>query len=155
MQKRTLGKTGWEISVIGFGAIKLPLISQKECEILLNKAIDEGVNFVDTADCYGDSEEKMSDYNDSVRELEYIISRELHSHTAPQAKAGRLDLEKWRDKNAFCNNDGYLFYKALRTAYTSLDAKEAEIKELVEACGWLSGHLRFGGNHLGASCYYK
>jgi predicted aldo/keto reductase-like oxidoreductase len=59
MQKRTLGKTGWEISVIGFGAIKLPLISKKECEILLNKAIDGGINFVDTADCYGDSEEKI------------------------------------------------------------------------------------------------
>jgi len=59
MQKRTLGKTGWELSVISFGAIKLPLISPKESEILLNKAIDEGINFVDTADCYGDSEEKI------------------------------------------------------------------------------------------------
>lgn len=59
MQKRTLGKTGWEISVVGFGAIKLPLISQKECERLLNAAIDRGINFVDTADCYGDSEEKI------------------------------------------------------------------------------------------------
>jgi len=35
MDKRTLGKTGWAISVIGFGAIKLPLISRKECETLL------------------------------------------------------------------------------------------------------------------------
>jgi len=59
MQKRILGKTGWAISVIGFGAIKLPLISRKECETLLNKAIDGGINFVDTADCYGDSEEKI------------------------------------------------------------------------------------------------
>lgn len=59
MQKRTLGKTGWELSVIGFGAIKLPLVSQKESEILLNKAIDGGITFVDTADCYGDSEEKI------------------------------------------------------------------------------------------------
>lgn len=59
MQKRTLGKTGWELSIIGFGAIKLPRISQKECGILLNKAIDAGINFVDTADCYGDSEEKI------------------------------------------------------------------------------------------------
>jgi len=50
---------GWEISVIGFGGIKLPLISKRECEILLNKAIDGGINFVDTADCYGDSEEKI------------------------------------------------------------------------------------------------
>jgi predicted aldo/keto reductase-like oxidoreductase len=59
MEKRTLGKTGWELSVIGFGAIKLPHISQKECEILLNQAIDAGINFIDTADCYGDSEEKI------------------------------------------------------------------------------------------------
>lgn len=59
MQKRTLGKTGWKISVIGFGGIKLSLLSQKECTILLNRAIDAGINFVDTADCYGDSEEKI------------------------------------------------------------------------------------------------
>jgi len=59
MQKRALGKTGWDLTAISFGAIKLPLISQKESEILLNKAIDGGINFVDTADCYGDSEEKI------------------------------------------------------------------------------------------------
>jgi predicted aldo/keto reductase-like oxidoreductase len=59
MQKRTLGKTGWEVSAIGFGAIKLPQISQRQCEILLNKALDGGINLVDTADCYGDSEEKI------------------------------------------------------------------------------------------------
>jgi predicted aldo/keto reductase-like oxidoreductase len=59
VQKRILGKTGWKISIIGFGAIKLPLLSQKECDVLLNRAIDGGINFVDTADCYGDSEEKI------------------------------------------------------------------------------------------------
>ena len=59
MQKRILGRTGWEISVISFGAIKLSRLSQKECDILLNRAIDGGINFVDTADCYGDSEEKI------------------------------------------------------------------------------------------------
>jgi predicted aldo/keto reductase-like oxidoreductase len=59
MQKRALGKTGWNLTAISFGGIKLPLISQKESEILLNKAIDGGINFVDTADCYGDSEEKI------------------------------------------------------------------------------------------------
>ncbi len=59
MQKRTLGKTGWEVSVIGFGAIKLPQLSQRQCDMLLNKALDGGINFVDTADCYGDSEEKI------------------------------------------------------------------------------------------------
>jgi predicted aldo/keto reductase-like oxidoreductase len=59
MQKRTLGRTGWEISAIGFGAIKLPRMSREESRLLLNKAIDLGINYVDTADCYGDSEEKI------------------------------------------------------------------------------------------------
>lgn len=59
MQTRTLGKTGWEVSVIGFGAIKLSQMSQRECDVLLNTALDGGINFVDTADCYGDSEEKI------------------------------------------------------------------------------------------------
>ena len=59
MKKRILGRTGWALSVIGFGGIKLPQIDQKECDVLLNRAIGLGINFVDTADCYGDSEEKI------------------------------------------------------------------------------------------------
>lgn len=59
MEKRILGRTGWRISTIGFGGIKLPQISQKECDLLLNQALDLGINFIDTADCYGDSEEKI------------------------------------------------------------------------------------------------
>jgi len=59
MKKRLLGRTGWKISVVGFGAIKLPQITQGECDVLLHRAIDLGINFVDTADCYGDSEEKI------------------------------------------------------------------------------------------------
>jgi predicted aldo/keto reductase-like oxidoreductase len=59
MQKRILGKTGWKISIIGFGAIKLPRVSQEVCHPLLHRALDLGINFVDTADCYGDSEEKI------------------------------------------------------------------------------------------------
>jgi len=75
MQKRTLGKTGWEISVIGVGAIKFPLISQKDCDILLNKAIDGGCNFIDTADCYGDSEEKIGFALRGRREEVYLSTK--------------------------------------------------------------------------------
>jgi aryl-alcohol dehydrogenase-like predicted oxidoreductase len=32
MQKRILGRIGWAVSVIGFGAIKLPRVGMKECE---------------------------------------------------------------------------------------------------------------------------
>ena len=76
MQSRTLGKTGWEISVIGFGAINLPRLSHKKCEIILNRAIDKGINFVDTADCYGDSEVKIGTALRS-RRPEYYISTKI------------------------------------------------------------------------------
>jgi predicted aldo/keto reductase-like oxidoreductase len=59
MNRRKLGKTGWDVSVMSFGAIKLPRLSQRACDVILNRALDEGINFVDTADCYGDSEEKI------------------------------------------------------------------------------------------------
>jgi len=59
MERRILGRTGWEVSAISFGAIKLPRASQKECTEVLNRALDLGINFIDTADCYGDSEEKI------------------------------------------------------------------------------------------------
>ena len=81
MQRRTFGKTGWEISVIGFGAIKLPRLSQRECDSLLSRAIDGGINFVDTADCYGDSEEKIG-LALSKRRKEFYLSTKIDERDA-------------------------------------------------------------------------
>jgi predicted aldo/keto reductase-like oxidoreductase len=75
MHKRRLGTTNWELSVIGFGAIKLPRISQRECDILLNRALDGGINFVDTADCYGDSEEKIGNALRGRRKEFYLSTK--------------------------------------------------------------------------------
>ena len=75
MEKRTLGTTGWEISVISFEVIKLSRLSQKKCNILLNQAIDGGINFVDTADCYGDSEEKIGIALRARRKKNYLSTK--------------------------------------------------------------------------------
>ncbi|NWF93760.1 MAG: aldo/keto reductase [Syntrophaceae bacterium] len=82
MQKRTLGKTGWKISVIGFGAIKLPRVSQRDCDVLLNRAVDLGINFIDTADCYGDSEEKIGSAL-SKRRREFYLSTKIDERDGP------------------------------------------------------------------------
>ncbi len=90
MEKRTLGKTGWEISSIGFGAIKLPRLSKKDCDILLNQAIDGGINFVDTADCYGDSEEKIGNAL-RTRRKEFYLSTKIDER---DQKGVRKKLER-------------------------------------------------------------
>ena len=60
MHYRLIEKTGDEIFPLGFGAMRLPLKNgkidrDKACE-LIYYAIDHGVNFIDTAYLYGDSE---------------------------------------------------------------------------------------------------
>lgn len=82
MQKRILGRTGWAVSVIGFGAIKLPRIGFKECERILNRSLDVGINFVDTADCYGDSEEKIGQAL-KKRRNEFYLSTKIDERDGP------------------------------------------------------------------------
>ena len=82
MRKRKLGRTGLEISVISFGAIKLPKLGQRECDLLLNRAIDLGINFVDTADCYGDSEEKIGNALHRRRK-DYYLSTKVDERDGP------------------------------------------------------------------------
>ena len=59
MEHRTLGRTGWRISPIGFGAWAIGgdawgRTDDRESLAALHRAIDLGVNFIDTADVYGD-----------------------------------------------------------------------------------------------------
>jgi len=86
MEKRILGRTGWKISVISFGAIKLPRIGMKECEHLLNRALDGGINFIDTADCYGDSEEKIGKVLEKRRK-EFYLSTKVDERDGPGVRA--------------------------------------------------------------------
>ena len=58
MKYRSLGRTGMTVSEISFGAWAIGggwgEVNDEESMAALHKAIDEGVNFIDTADVYGD-----------------------------------------------------------------------------------------------------
>lgn len=59
MEYRKLGKTGLNISVVGFGGIPIQRVSAGEACAIVNRALDLGINFFDTARGYTDSEEKL------------------------------------------------------------------------------------------------
>ena len=59
MQTVTLGKTGITVPKNGFGALPIQRISQTDAVYLLQKALDHGMYYFDTARFYTDSEEKM------------------------------------------------------------------------------------------------
>jgi hypothetical protein len=56
-----LGKTGLQVSVLGLGAADIGFkhATSRTVARLLASAIDTGVNVIDTAECYGDSEEQI------------------------------------------------------------------------------------------------
>ena len=58
MQYRELGRTGWKVSIVSFGAWAIGgswgSVDDKESLAALHRSIDLGVNFIDTADVYGD-----------------------------------------------------------------------------------------------------
>lgn len=92
MEYRELGSTGWKVSTSSFGAWAIGgdawgSTQDNESLAALHKAIDSGVNFIDTADVYGDgnSEELIAKLL-KERKDEIIVAtkagRRLNPHTA-------------------------------------------------------------------------
>lgn len=61
MEKRRFGRTGLAVSVLGIGAAEIGLqdVEQSVATNLLGAALDAGINVIDTAECYGSSEEMI------------------------------------------------------------------------------------------------
>ena len=91
MQYRELGRTGWNVSAVSFGAWAIGgawgTVDDRESVAALHKAVDLGVNFIDTADVYGDgrSERLMAQLRrERPGETIYIATkagRRLNPHT--------------------------------------------------------------------------
>jgi len=92
MEFRALGRTGWNISVIGFGAWGIGgdawgATDDKTSLATLHRAIDLGVNFIDTADVYGDGHsEQLIAQVGKARSEQLVIAtkagRRLNPHVA-------------------------------------------------------------------------
>ena len=58
MLRREFGRTGWTVGAVGFGAWAIGgtwgEVSEEDARAALHAALDEGVDFIDTADVYGD-----------------------------------------------------------------------------------------------------
>ena len=89
MQKRRLGRTGLQVSVIGFGGIPIIALSRKEAETVVRYAYEKGINYFDTARAYGDGEEKIGEALKDVRD-EVTIATKTHQRTKEEAARAGL-----------------------------------------------------------------
>ncbi len=89
MRYRVLGKTGLEVSEVGFGAIPIIRLSFDEAVRVLRRALDRGVTFYDTAHMYVDSEEKIGQAFDGLRQRVVLASKTMKR----DRQGAREDLE--------------------------------------------------------------
>ena len=108
MEYRTLGRTGYEVSSVGFGAWAIGgtwgEVSESDAMAALNKAVDSGITFFDTADVYGDgrSERFLAQLRSDRPETSIVVAtksgRRLDPHTAdrytPQAIEAFVDRSR-------------------------------------------------------------
>ncbi len=91
MNYRLFGRTGWRVSEVSFGAWAIGAewghVSEEDALAALHAAIDQGVNFIDTADVYGDgrSERLIAQALKDRSEQIYVVTkagRRLNPHAA-------------------------------------------------------------------------
>jgi aryl-alcohol dehydrogenase-like predicted oxidoreductase len=93
MKYRTLGRTPWKVSELSFGAWAIGgawgPVDDSESLAALHKAIDCGVNFIDTADVYGmgHSEQLIAKLKRERKE-EIVIATKAGRRLSPHTAAG-------------------------------------------------------------------
>ena len=75
MSMVTLGSTGICVNKNGFGALPVQRVTKEDAVYLLRKAYDGGIRFFDTARAYSDSEEKLGEAFDGMREKVCIATK--------------------------------------------------------------------------------
>jgi len=98
MHYRQLGRTGWKVSDISFGAWAIGgtwgSVSDDESVAALHKAVDCGVNFIDTADVYGDGRSERL-----IAQLKKSEKREIVVATKAGRRLPRQTVEGYSRQN--------------------------------------------------------
>ncbi len=89
MERRRFGGTDMEVSVLGFGGAEIGFegAGQWDVDCLLGEALDAGLNVIDTAPCYANSEELIGEAIGARRDSYYLFTKCGH--------VGELGKEDW------------------------------------------------------------
>jgi len=73
--KRKLGKTGEELSIIGFGGIVVTNTEQSWANSIVAEAFDRGINYFDVAPTYGNAQERLGPALEPYRKKSFLACK--------------------------------------------------------------------------------
>jgi aryl-alcohol dehydrogenase-like predicted oxidoreductase len=119
MRKRVLGKTGEQLSIIGFGGIVVCGTEQSEANIIVREAIDRGINYFDVAPsyCKGEAEERLGPALEEFRKDVFLACKTQKRDKEGAAAELRQSLKTLRTD--------YLDLYQLHAMTTEKDLQEA------------------------------
>ncbi len=86
IKSRKLGRTGIEVFPLGFGGIPIQRLEDEQAVKVVKEAINKGINFIDTARAYSDSEDKIGEALKDIDEKVYLATK-----TPAEDKEGALE----------------------------------------------------------------
>ena len=144
MQTRRLGRTGLQVSIVGFGGTWISELSTDSAVTVVKRAFDSGINYFDTAKLDSDSEEKIGLSLENVRD-KCIIATKTGSRTKKESlddvesSLKRLRTNKIDIMQLHGIDDEKTLKKAMSNEGSLQTCKEARSKGLVDFIG-ISGH---------------
>ena len=104
MQYREFGRTGWKISTVSLGAWAIGsawgAVNDEESMAALHKAVDLGVNFIDTADVYGDGHsERLIARLRRERRDPIVVATKAGRRLDPHVADGYRDLSRFVERS--------------------------------------------------------
>src|SRR4030088_1693585 len=98
MHYRTLGRTGLQVSLLGLGSGGASRLGQRynlstrETERLVKRALESGVNLIDSAPSYSQSEALLGEALSCVPREQYVLCTKFQPHAAGNALHSPADL---------------------------------------------------------------
>lgn len=92
MQYTTLGKTGLRISKVGFGGIPIQKVDAAVTRTLIEKLVEKGVNYIDTARGYTVSEQFLGEALEGVRDKFVLATKSMARTKEAMAKDIEISL---------------------------------------------------------------
>jgi hypothetical protein len=100
MEYYTLGKTGLKVSRMGFGGIPIQRIDSEGTKALMNRLVEAGVNYIDTARGYTVSEEYLGYALEGIRDKFVIATKSMARTKEAMAKDVDISLDQYGIKGA-------------------------------------------------------